>query len=494
MSMEAGTVPATTPQVHLTPIEETLRLLLLDAVDYVKQKQRQGDYGTDTPGDGLVLRFTGGWVRDKLLGIDSHDIDVGISTMTGYQFGLALKEYLDVPANLEKYKQYHLSDPSKTSMVSLHKIEKNPEKSKHLETVTTKIFGLDVDLVNLRKETYSDDSRNPQMEFGTVQEDAMRRDATVNALFYNLNTASVEDLTGMGLNDMESCLVRTPMEPYQTFKDDPLRVLRLIRFASRLRYDIVATTEEAMQNEDIKQALKAKISQERIGVEVEKMLQGELDCCIQLALSPKFWVADFRCVGPDPLKALQIIHRLNLYDTIFANHQDNVGVDTTSWHQAYGALVNIIDTTNEGPALASRESLRRILIRNSSEQYYSWMLAAMAPWAPVSPCMPHKNQSKPIPARAASVSRDSLRADNKTMNIINSACKNFQKVSDFKTLFLGSAITGSPEEVRENAGQFIRELGQEWRLCVVLTILVEIMQGANSEEGEQYFLNILYSP
>lgn len=222
-----------------------------------------------------VLRFTGGWVRDKLLGVDSHDIDVGISSMTGYQFGMALKQYLDEPKNLEKYKRGLPNGEMNEAIVSLHKIEANPEKSKHLETVTTKIFGLDIDLVNLRKETYSADSRNPQMEFGTAVEDALRRDATINALFYNLNESRLEDLTERGLDDMKKKLIRTPMEPYQTFRDDPLRVLRLIRFACRLGYQTDPETEAAMQNEDISDALKLKISKERVGTELEKMLRGE---------------------------------------------------------------------------------------------------------------------------------------------------------------------------------------------------------------------------
>lgn len=263
------------PTLQLSPIESTLQTLLLDVAKYIHDKGlidggSDGGHGAET-----VLRFTGGWVRDKLLGVESHDIDVGISNMTGYQFGMQLKEYLDDPQNLEKYKKTLPSGEMHDAIVSLHKIEANPEKSKHLETVTTKIFGLDIDLVNLRKETYSEDSRNPQMEFGTAVEDALRRDATINALFYNLNESKLEDLTEQGLDDMKKCLIRTPLEPYQTFKDDPLRVLRLIRFASRLGYAIDPEAEDAMQNEDIRVALKLKISKERVATELEKMLKGD---------------------------------------------------------------------------------------------------------------------------------------------------------------------------------------------------------------------------
>lgn len=267
-----ATMSPAVPTIELTPIESTLRTLLLDVANYIREtKSSEGEQNVPD----IILRFTGGWVRDKLLGVGSHDIDVGISSMTGYQFGMALKEYLDVPERLEKYKKSLPDGEMHDAIVSLHKIEANPEKSKHLETVTTKIFGLDIDLVNLRKETYSDDSRNPQMEFGTAVEDALRRDATINALFYNLNESRLEDLTERGLDDMKKKTIRCPMEPYQTFKDDPLRVLRLIRFASRLGYQIDPETEAAMQIEDIGEALKLKISKERVGAELEKMLRGE---------------------------------------------------------------------------------------------------------------------------------------------------------------------------------------------------------------------------
>jgi tRNA nucleotidyltransferase/poly(A) polymerase len=265
----------THPTIELTPIESTLRTLLLDVAQYIQQNGLLEEGSNELRYPETVLRFTGGWVRDKLLGIGSNDIDVGISSMTGSQFGNALKEYLDIPENLEKYKKGLPNGEINDAIVSIHKIDANPEKSKHLETVTTKIFGLDIDLVNLRKETYTDDSRNPQMEFGTAVEDALRRDATINAMFYNLNESCLEDLTEQGLEDMKKKIIRTPLEPYQTFKDDPLRVLRLIRFASRLEYSIDEEAEIAMRNEDISEALKLKISKERVGTELEKMLRGK---------------------------------------------------------------------------------------------------------------------------------------------------------------------------------------------------------------------------
>lgn len=133
----------------------------------------------------LVLRFAGGWVRDKCLGKESQDVDIAINLLTGTAFATQMKEYLDDPDHLKKH------DLTPNDVHAVHTIKANPDKSKHLETVTTRIFDLDVDLVNLRKETYTDGSRNPEVEFGTAEEDALRRDATINALFYNIHTRQV---------------------------------------------------------------------------------------------------------------------------------------------------------------------------------------------------------------------------------------------------------------------------------------------------------------
>ena len=244
-------------KIELTKKEHALRQLLLDTSEYIGSLD-----GCQRP----ELRFTGGWVRDKLLGTTSHDIDIGIDCMTGLHFGNLMKQYLE--------RQDLQTKDQRGVLGGLARIEANPEKSKHLETITTQILGFDIDLVNLRKETYSQHSRNPTMEFGSPEEDALRRDATVNALFYNLSSGQVEDFTGRGLRDMELKLIKTPLPPLQTFKDDPLRVLRAVRFASRLNYEIASEDRAAMSDDMIKEALKAKISRERVGIEVTKILRG----------------------------------------------------------------------------------------------------------------------------------------------------------------------------------------------------------------------------
>lgn len=121
-----------------------MRKVLVDAAAYIDSVSDKGDP--------MVLRFTGGWVRDKLLGRQSNDIDVAISNMTGFEFAKRLSKFLQ-----DRWKQYHI--PRR----NIHRIESNPDKSKHLETATTNILGLDIDFVNLRSESYNADSRIPQM-------------------------------------------------------------------------------------------------------------------------------------------------------------------------------------------------------------------------------------------------------------------------------------------------------------------------------------------
>jgi tRNA nucleotidyltransferase (CCA-adding enzyme) len=156
------------------------------------------------------------------MGKESQDIDIALDDMFGAEF-----------AQLISNKLY----PGATKKM-FGVIKANNEKSKHLETATIKVHGMDIDLVNLRSEKYTDASRIPEIGEGTPEEDAYRRDLTINAMFYNINKQKVEDYTQMGVNDLMHGIVRTPLEPLQTFLDDPLRVLRTIRFATRYDFKI----------------------------------------------------------------------------------------------------------------------------------------------------------------------------------------------------------------------------------------------------------------
>lgn len=133
-------------------------------------------------GKGTVVRVAGGWVRDKLLGkCKEPDIDVALDNVTGKEFADAVTDYLR-------------GIGEKTSSIGV--IQANPEQSKHLETATTRVYDIWVDFVNLRTEVYDSDSRIPTVLFGTPQQDAERRDFTMNALFYNVTQDCIEDFTG----------------------------------------------------------------------------------------------------------------------------------------------------------------------------------------------------------------------------------------------------------------------------------------------------------
>lgn len=100
-----------------------------------------------------------------------------------------------------------------------------------METAVIKVQNQLIDLVNLRSEEYGEESRVPEIKIGTPEQDALRRDLTINSMFYNINKGLIEDLTGRGLIDLKNKMANTPLQPLKTFVDDPLRVLRTIRFA-----------------------------------------------------------------------------------------------------------------------------------------------------------------------------------------------------------------------------------------------------------------------
>lgn len=426
------TTMATARSVQLTQREQQLRLLLVNVAKYIDSTAR-----LTQP---VILRWAGGWVRDRLLGIESHDIDVAINAMTGQQFAQHLSEYCKRPEAVET----HGFLPG--DIGRLHHIASNPDKSKHLETAMVKLFGMDLDFVNLRKETYAEDSRNPQMEFGTAEEDALRRDATINALFYNLHTEEVEDFTG-GIRDMEAKIIRTPMPPFQTFMDDPLRVLRLIRFASRLGFAIDAESEKFMNDERVLEALRKKISRERVGVELEKMLKGKT-----------------------PRVALELLDRLGLYQAIFSDPlQENVEMpDISRWHVAYTCLDELLRNQEPG-------SIGQVLVDDADSTYLAWNLAAVSPWIPVEDRSGRKQKANALPPVGV-IAREGFKASNKLTTVMAACHKHRAEILELKKAVCESAPT---IHERDTVGMAIRKWdagGGHWKLQVLGVILVDAME------------------
>eukprot|EP00471_Norrisiella_sphaerica_P000654 CAMPEP_0184484254 /NCGR_PEP_ID=MMETSP0113_2-20130426/5980_1 /TAXON_ID=91329 /ORGANISM="Norrisiella sphaerica, Strain BC52" /LENGTH=712 /DNA_ID=CAMNT_0026865169 /DNA_START=47 /DNA_END=2185 /DNA_ORIENTATION=+ len=207
-----------------------------------------------------VVRVAGGWVRDKLLGLDSDDIDIAVDNMEGEMFAQLVNRYIE---------ETGIMPSSKVSV-----IKTNPDKSKHLATATFRIGARPIDVNHLRSEEYSTSSRIPEVKMGTPYEDAFRRDLTINALYYNVNSDIVEDFTNRGFEDLKARIARTPLAPLETLVDDPLRLLRTLRFAGRFGLDIDPKFDEAARDPEVKKGLITKVSRERFGQEIIKALSG----------------------------------------------------------------------------------------------------------------------------------------------------------------------------------------------------------------------------
>ena len=226
---------------------------IFDFLRYVKQVNPQFA--------NVVLRVAGGFVRDKLLGIPSDDIDIALSGITGKPFVEAIM----------KVGQTMKDSPVGKSYL----VEQDVEKSKHLETAGVDIFGQKIEFVNLRTEIYDPASRIPVMAItDDPAADAIRRDLTINALFYNIDTGKVEDHVN-GREDLKNMNLRTPLDPVKTFTDDPLRMLRVLRFYRKYTNShIDPKIVEAMKNPEVQQKY-SKLSTERASKEIRKMMEGD---------------------------------------------------------------------------------------------------------------------------------------------------------------------------------------------------------------------------
>lgn len=208
----------------------------------VLETLRAATRGTEYDGR---LFLVGGFVRDKAMGQPSAKDDLDI-VLEGD--ALALAHFLRAQGAADHH----------------------PVVYPRFGTAMVVVRGRDVELVTARKESYSPESRKPEaVEPGTLQDDAGRRDFTINTLLENLHTGEVTDPLGRALSDIEAKVLRTPTDPLLTFQDDPLRMLRAVRFAARFGFAIEPFTWKAIRQSAARLPI---ISGERIRDEFCKTL------------------------------------------------------------------------------------------------------------------------------------------------------------------------------------------------------------------------------
>lgn len=195
---------------------------------------------------GVECYVVGGYVRDIFLERPSDDIDI-VVVGSGIEVASALKKILGKRAHLSVFRNFG------TAQVKFHDME--------------------IEFVGARKESYSHDSRKPIVENGTLEDDQNRRDFTINAMAICLNKNRFGELVDPfnGIADLQDGIIATPLDPEITFSDDPLRMMRCIRFATQLNFQIEGDTFKALEN----MADRIKIvSGERIEVELNKIIMA----------------------------------------------------------------------------------------------------------------------------------------------------------------------------------------------------------------------------
>src|SRR5574344_1871461 len=196
----------------------------------------------------LETYVVGGFVRDSIMGRKSTDIDI-VTIGSGISLAEEISKVIPHPTKVSVFKNFG------TAMIHY--------------TFDNKFW--QIEFVGARKESYRKDSRKPIVEDGTLEDDQNRRDFTINALALCLNASRYGELVDPfdGLGDMDRLTIRTPLDPDITFSDDPLRMMRAVRFATQLGFDIDPVTFEAIERNKERIDI---ISRERIIDELNKII------------------------------------------------------------------------------------------------------------------------------------------------------------------------------------------------------------------------------
>ena len=195
--------------------------------------------------DGIECYLIGGYVRDLIIGFKKpKDIDIMV-VGDGIEIAKKVCKNLNSKAKIIIYKNFR--------------------------TAAFKYKNFDIEFVGARKESYKNSSRNPIVKIGTLNDDLNRRDFTINTIAIGLNSSNWGEILDKfnGLNDIENKLIRTPLDPVKTFSDDPLRMLRGIRFSCQLEFNLHSDLLNSISSE--KNRIKI-ISGERISEEINKIL------------------------------------------------------------------------------------------------------------------------------------------------------------------------------------------------------------------------------
>ena len=213
-------------------VNEELNIEIIDIISNISTKLKTRTF------------LVGGYVRDLLLGRKSKDIDV-LVIGDGISFASELKKKLGSKANLQIFKNFG------TAMIAYNDLE--------------------IEFVGSRKESYQKSSRNPVVSIGTFEDDISRRDFTINSIAISLNEDNKGKIIDLfdGVHDLKKGIIKTPKDPKITFYDDPLRMMRAVRFASQLNFEIKNSNIEIIKSE--KERINI-ISKERIHEELNKIL------------------------------------------------------------------------------------------------------------------------------------------------------------------------------------------------------------------------------